>query len=195
MGVDLIVGFAGKARAGKSEAGQRLVDKWGFTQFAFADQMRSMALALDPVIDWYVDGTGRRLSDLVQADGWEIAKQNPEVRRFLQALGTEGVRAHLGDDSWIRATDKAIAEAGNPDAVVTDVRFPNEAAFIRESGGLVIRVRRLNEDLSPFDNGLGSGHASEALTDMLMVDHNIVNVDGHLEDFLKDVDDVIAATY
>ncbi|MFX6884167.1 hypothetical protein ABTH28_18215, partial [Acinetobacter baumannii] len=40
--------------------------------------------------------------------------------------------------------------------VITDVRFQNEAQWIVESGGLLIRIER------DFDNGVGITHSSES---------------------------------
>jgi hypothetical protein len=152
-----LVGVTGYARHGKDTVGKRFEEQ-GFVRFAFADALKSMALALDPFIDPHGD---ERLSEAVQDIGWERAKTFPEVRRFLQVLGTEGVRDHLGDDSWVRALEKSVAKAGAQRVVVTDVRFPNEAAWIHSRGGKLIRVVRLNPDGSEFDNGVSKEHASE----------------------------------
>lgn len=119
-----------------------------------------MALAIDPII---VDSIGAfgdlypykgrvRLATIVQDFGWDEAKGIPEVRRFLQRLGTDAVRTHLGDDAWVLAFDRARNRS--VDTVATDVRFPNEAEYIVRNGGLVIRIDR---------PGVGpvNGHASE----------------------------------
>lgn len=168
----MIIGLTGHAQHGKDTVGKVLVEEFGFTRFAFADPLKSMALALDPLISYEVSehhvvgiepiSRARyvRLSKMIDHDGWEHAKKNPEVRRFLQVLGTEGVRAHLGDDSWINATQKAITDAGASNAVITDARFPNEFKFVRESGWLW-KVSRLNDDGTPYDNGIGTDHPSE----------------------------------
>lgn len=183
-----LVGIVGRAQHGKDTVGARLVDHWGYTRFAFADPLRSMALALDPWIptDEMANMDAIRLSVLVEYAGWEEAKKEPEVRRFLQVLGTEGVRDHLGTESWVNATGKAIAEAGLPDTVITDCRFPNEAQFIRREGGILLRVIRPD-----FDNGLPAGHPSEEHVDLIKVDRTIVN-EGTLRELVDQVDGLAA---
>jgi hypothetical protein len=152
-----IIGITGQARNGKDTAGGLLVSEYGFTRVALADALRSMALAIDPI----VSGGNIRLHHEVNGTGWENAKKNPEVRRFLQVLGTEGVRNHIGQDSWIRAAKVTIDQIDGP-VVVCDVRFPNEADAIHGWGGELWRVVRINPDGSRYDNGIGTEHASES---------------------------------
>ena len=151
-----IIGITGHARNGKDTAGGLLVSEYGFTRVALADAVRSMALAIDP----YVSGGNIRLHHMVNNLGWEESKKAPEIRRLLQAIGTEGVRDHIGVDSWVRAAKRTIDETPGP-VVVTDIRFPNEADAIHEWGGDLWRVVRINPDGSAYDNGIGSEHASE----------------------------------
>jgi hypothetical protein len=190
-----IIGVTGYAQHGKDTLGQRLVDVHGFTRYAFADQLKSMALALNPLIGRF------RLADAVEQSGWEGAKTNAEVRRFLQVLGTEGVRDHLGADSWVKALELKL-KADNPArAVITDVRFPNEAAWVKANGGLMVRVKRMvltelepqdgfrRVNLSAFDNGLPPDHPSEANVATLPVDIELLN-DG-TESFGRVIDDAL----
>jgi len=61
------------------------------------------------------------------------------VREYLQMFGTEGHRNTFGDTFWVDAA--GVEEPGEGHALVfTDVRFDNEAAAIREAGGLIVRV-------------------------------------------------------
>lgn len=174
-----IIGVTGYARHGKDTVGRVLVEEFGYTRFAFADILKSMALTLNPIVlvddedqaEFEAKGaeldpparipTGfHRLADIVAEYGWELAKEIKEVRRFLQVLGTEAVRDHLGDDTWVNAVDIAIAKAGVTDVVMTDARFPNEFAWCRDRGQLW-KVMRLNPDGTEFDNGLSKDHPSE----------------------------------
>jgi len=201
----MLIGLTGYAQHGKDTAAQVLVEQFGFTRFAFADALKSMALVLDPIIPFTekVEGEfafeyhedNRRLKWLVDELGWEGAKQNPEVRRFLQVLGTEGVRDHLGPESWVDALESKLLKAGvledmwdptlgDTDGVITDVRFPNEAAAVTRWGGQVWRVHR-----PEFDNGLGVDHPSEAFVAELPVSAVLFNTDG-LRDFEEMVRDV-----
>lgn len=157
-----IVGLTGYASAGKDAAAAGLVAA-GWTRQAFADPVRSMALAIDPIL---ISGPPSvRLAEFVEGVGWDIAKRFDEVRRLLQAIGTDGVRVHLGADAWVQAFELARDRRAN--TVAPDVRFPNEADHIRRHGGIVIRIDR---------PGVGpvNGHVSENV-DSLQVDATVVN--------------------
>lgn len=210
----ITIGLTGKARAGKSAVADILREKHGFAVIGFADTLKSMALAIDPVIpvrptalschqeDEHVSGgdcvtTGHsivtaRLSQIVHASGWERAKDNyPEVRRFLQKLGTEGVRNHLGEDAWVEAWQAKVDEttwipvperSGQAAAGVAapDVRFVNEAYQVRRNGA-IWRITR------PGDHGASAaGHASESGIPDDLVAETIEN-DGTLDDLANKV--------
>jgi hypothetical protein len=62
------------------------------------------------------------------------------VREFLQKLGTDAMRNGLHTNTWVNAT---FANFSNTSRwLVTDLRFPNEAAAIIEKGGLLVRLER-----------------------------------------------------
>ncbi len=144
-GLPLTIGVAGLKRSGKDTVGRHFVSL-GYEQRAFADPLKEMALAVDPVVtgcvglDNPLEGPRqRRLSQVVEAIGWERAKEeHAEVRRFLERLGTHGVRDTFGDDAWVD-----LAFPVERKTVFTDVRFPNEVDAIKSRGrGVVIRVVR-----------------------------------------------------
>lgn len=161
-----LVGLTGFAGSGKDTAAAGLVAA-GWTRQAFADPVRAMALAIDPLVEWDVFSHNPvRLSLLVAKRGWHVSKQCPEVRRLLQVIGTDAVRVHLGEDAWVQAFDRARDRRA--DTVATDVRFPNEAHHIQRMGGIVIRIDR---------PGIGpvNGHESEILVDGVVTDAVVVN--------------------
>lgn len=164
-----IIGLTGFARSGKDTVGQILVDQHGFERRAFADKLRAVALGADPYVE--VEHGFARLSSVVNGDewtcgvGWDRAKTDyPDVRRFLQRLGTEGVRDNLGSMTWIDAAMvglrlHGVARRQSKLAVVfTDVRFPNEVAAIQGLGGQVWRVVRPGVEPP-------NAHASEQVLD------------------------------
>jgi hypothetical protein len=133
------VGICGAAGAGKDSAAAVLVEEWGYTKIAFADIMRRMARAMDPIVDFNVSGIVR-YSDAIAEVGYDEAKvKYPEFRRFLERLGTEGGRDILGQNFWVDEAMKARALIDGP-VVFTDVRFWNE--FNAIEGGLTITVIR-----------------------------------------------------
>lgn len=175
----MIIGVTGYARHGKDSIATRLVDAWGFDRLGFADALKALLLEVNPYI-W----DGLRVSHLI-AHGWEAGKEVPEIRRLLQTLGT-GVRDIVSERAWIDALEREWLCRGRPHTVVPDVRFPNEAAFIKRHGGVLIRVIRPN-----FNNGVDPNHESERHVPNLPADFEIIN-DGDLTDLAMKVDAVMA---
>jgi dephospho-CoA kinase len=163
----MIIGLSGYASAGKDTVSQILVDKFGYKRMAFADSIRDILYTLNPLAQ-----KGIYIKQLVDEYGWDIAKQDPEVRRLLQVLGTEVGREFFGDDIWV---DTLIAKIEPEDKVViTDVRFPNEAREINYLAGQIWRVNR---------NGIEAvnEHVSETQMDNYDFDF-VINNNGSLED-------------
>lgn len=187
----MLIGVTGYAQAGKSTVGRYLESRHGFKQVAFADKLRELALIINPLIDYGgespEDYTVERLADAVARSGWETAKTNGEVRRFLQVLGTEGVRGVLGEDTWVLALDDKVREMLTTWAriVVTDVRFPNEEAWLHTyDQGVLIRVDRPGVVAAPRE------HESEVWVPKLSADYVLTN-DGTLADLYEKVDGVL----
>lgn len=162
-----IVGLTGFKGVGKDTAAAGLRQR-GYRQVNFADPLRAMLLAMNPLIEIRY-GEPVRLSTLVATHGWDDAKAIPDVRRLLQRLGTEGGRNILSANVWVDKwrTDVACLPA-RARVVTTDVRFPNEAQAIRQLGGYIIRIE------SPSVTS-DDGHASETVMGAIMVDGTIVN--------------------
>jgi hypothetical protein len=166
----MLIGISGAAQAGKDTIGGVLVKRYGFERLAFADTLRAVSYALDPIVDLF----GTRLSTVVDDLGWEQAKlQNPEIRRTLQRFGTEVGRNILGENLWVDTTF-ALMEPGK-DYVITDMRFPNEHFAVNNALGFTVRVFREGSGLS----GTAALHASETALDDHSFDYTLSN-DGSL---------------
>ena len=178
------VALTGKARAGKDTAGRHLVERFGYTRVAFADGVREVALAIDPFVPRAV-GLPIRLSAVVEAHGWEAAKDSAEVRRLLQVIGTDAGRRHFGEDCWVKLALLKTLDVAGP-IVYTDCRFPNEADAVRKAGGVVVRIERPG---AGFDTAHGQ-HVSETALDDYAFDHRIVN-DGPVEAMYRSLDFIV----
>jgi hypothetical protein len=149
----MLIAVSGWARAGKDTIADYLVEAHGFTKLSFADPMRAALVRLNPLI--HVGGHVTHLADAVKRIGWEDLKAlSPEIRPYLQRLGTEVGRNMFGENFWV---DLAMKEAENYDNVVfADCRFQNEANAVRNAGGEVWRVTRpgfeaANDHISEHD--------------------------------------------
>lgn len=149
----MLIGLAGKAGSGKDTVAKTLVEEFGFTRVAFADAIKRMAEDINP----YIESEGTDLCGFLAWHDWDWdgAKQNKDVRGFLQRLGL-AVR-NQDREFWLRA---AGVTEGN--IVVTDVRYLNEVDYILEHGGEVLRVVRPG-------TAVGT-HISETDLDALLLD-------------------------
>jgi hypothetical protein len=158
-----LIGLNGYAQVGKDTAAQGLVAE-GWERVGFADALKDLARRIDPLVRM---ATGYALDSLVEEEGWDKAKQNPDVRRLLQNIGT-GVRNVVGATTWVEIAARRIRESMALGVVTTDTRFPEEVAMIRAYGGKIIRITR---------PGVGpvNGHCSETAIDDIEPDYVIVN--------------------
>lgn len=170
-----MVALGGKAGSGKNALADELVQKYGFTEIAFADAIRDAAIALNPLVPIDMGHNGElikstmRLATLVDSVGWDTAKREvTEVRDILQRLGTEVGRQLIDPSVWITI---ALNRANDIDGhvVFTDCRFPNEVEAVRSRGGLFVRI---------FRNGVDpvNDHISESAVDDIPADLTVLNV-------------------
>lgn len=173
----MIIGLSGKAQAGKDTVAAILVEDYGFTRLAFADVIKAAVYTLDPIVSL----SGLRLQHLVDTNGWEAAKQFPEVRRLLQIFGSEVGRDLIDEQIWIELTMNGIKASGN--FVISDVRFRNEAEEIKYQGGQVWRITRAINNPVNF-------HRSETELDSWNFDQYIPN-NATIEDLRNEIKEVM----
>lgn len=165
-----LLAFAGWAGSGKDTA----ADLIGWPKRAWADPVYAAAIAIDPFILDEQLPFPARLSDVVNAYGWDNCKRTfPEVRRLLQVVGTEAGRGIHGHDCWVR-----LANLTGP-ACFVGTRFHNEIQAIRSAGGAVVWVERPGI-------GTANGHASEHQLGPRACDYILRN-DGDLADLEENI--------
>lgn len=167
-----IIGIAGHARAGKDTIAQIIQQEYRCMTYAFAEPLKAMLRAI-----------GLDEQDL---NGWRKDETNNDFqatpRYIMQTLGTEWGRETINDNIWVMAAAKRIKQMNRsqPDAtiIVTDVRFQNEADFVRQHGFLVHVTR-------PIQRIAGREHRSENPVGIQDSDLIIIN-DGSLEDLREE---------
>ncbi len=154
-----LVGLGYRMRSGKDTAADVLVRDFNFHRMAFADPLKEAAKIIFGWGDEHVHGQLKEVVDPF----WGFSP-----RSALQRLGTERVRDVFGPDTWAKATERRIQEMLPRPVVLTDVRFPQEAALVKILGGELWCIDR---------PGLpGASHASEtAMADFQGWDRVIVN--------------------
>lgn len=179
MSMPRIIGITGYAQHGKNTIADAL-EGWGWTPVAFADGLRELVSAIDPYV--FCDYP-QRYASVVQERGYEAAKHVREVRRLLQATGL-ACRDIFGEEAWVNALDHSLFS--DQPYVITDVRFPNEAAYIKDMGGELWKVVRPN-----FDNEVGTDHPSERyirdmpFNRMWVNDSTVEGLQGRVDDHVE----------
>lgn len=140
----VIVGLSGKKQSGKDTFAKYLVKYCGFTRVSFAEPVKKCLYILNPWVKADDGCTTLRYQVIIDALGEDSAKESyAEVRRLQQVFGTEVVREEFGDNFWIDLAFKRISEQNLKKVVVSDVRFKNELAAIRDiDGSLLIKINR-----------------------------------------------------
>lgn len=160
-----LIGLIGHKGSGKNTAADFLCAAHkNSCQLAFADALKNeVCAALDITRE-------------------ELETRKSFFRPILQWWGTEWRRGQA-PEYWTRDMRYRIAgcQLTKSLVVVTDIRFLNEALFIQELGGTLIRVLRFN---NPFDTN--DAHSSETDLDSFSTETTIYN-DGTLEDLKQSV--------
>lgn len=173
-----VIGIAGVARSGKTTVARIATERYGFTNYAFAEPVKRALIAMfqcDP--DLFEDQRKKSTAMCNMVENLHSPLWGATPRRLMQTLGTDWGRDIISKELWIALADKARLNCVGP-LLVTDVRFENEANWVRQHGRLV-HVTRHEEsnDHHPSENGV---KLRGGLGDVLLVN------DGTLEDLLDD---------
>ena len=183
----IIIGITGLAGSGKDTAAVELISTSGVYQYAFARPMKEAAKLLMGWTDEHVHG---KLKDVIDP----LYGVSP--RYVLQTLGTEWGRSIIHKGLWTLRAERFIESCRKLNAdcniVITDVRFDNEAAFIKEAGGIVLEVIRPDR-YAQLDTGMAGAaeHTSEGGVHDKYISARICN-DGTVEELHQLVGSVLA---
>lgn len=130
-----IIGVTGFARSGKDtfyKYSSQALNRAKCHRYAFAD-------ALKEECDAFLQ------ANLGISAFTEEAEEKELIRPFLVTYGT-GIRRKLDPLCWIKKVEKSIVKnhpASNKNFIfITDVRFKNEAEWVKSLGGLIVQVTR-----------------------------------------------------
>ena len=137
-----LVGFIG---SGKDTAADYLVKEFGFQRDSFANTLKDSVSA---VFGWdreLLEGRTKEAREWrEQVDSWWAERLNmPNLtpRWVLQNWGTEVCRNAFHNDIWIASLENKLRRSRN-NTVISDCRFYNEVAAIKNQGGQVIWIQR-----------------------------------------------------
>jgi len=162
--MEKIIGLTGYARSGKNSSADAITNY--FRQYGYTCEHYSFAY---PIYKAVAILTNRSV-EFVEKHKDEICEaQGVTYRKLLQTLGTDWAR-NINKDFWIRNLKDRISSSKADIIFVTDVRFLNEAEFIKSyEGGEVIRVKKQGQEL----RDVKYQHASEKEIDLISEDYEI----------------------
>lgn len=177
----VLIGLAGRAGSGKNSAADAIAlcaKRLGMhpIQYAFA---RRLKLGLQAMLGIDIDSMDRAEKEAPLND----VPGRPSPRYLAQTLGTEWGRA-IHPDLWVYALQRDMVADGRQPwrrpiaAIITDCRYPNELAAIREMGGESWWIER--------DGVPVRAHASESAIGPADCARTIRNF-GTLDDLKRDV--------
>lgn len=162
----ILIGLMGKKGVGKDTLADRLVSRGRFQKMAFADPLKAVCREMFALTSWQLhDPEGKETVD----ERWGMTP-----RQMMQRVGTDMVRSMLGKDFWLRRMDLelgSLMESKQMMIVISDVRFANEAQWVRDRGGMIVRV------IAEHDKAARDvdAHASETEQEKVVCDMEIVN--------------------
>lgn len=132
------VAFIGHLMNGKTTSADYLINNYNYTKLAFAKDVKFAGAAMLTAFSSLIHDSPRE----VTVEELEKRKTEPEVRAFLQLVGTEIGKTFFNDhDVWVRRVDKRLEVELSP-VVIDDCRFPNEQEALVKHNFLFVRVVR-----------------------------------------------------
>ena len=182
-----IIGLSGKLGSGKNYIAEKIIapyfiDKYNILIIGFGDQVKQELYARNIELTYDV------LYD----------NKTHESRQKLQQYATENGRDKYNENMWIRGLDMQIEtfqrrSCKDTLVIVCDVRFINEAEYIKSKNGILFRIEASIRTQSRYWKESGgnlqihqmiSKHKSEIDLDKYNFDH-IINNDNEINtDFL-----------
>ena len=141
----MIIGLSGRIGSGKDTVADYLVKQHSFKRYSYAGVVKD---CLSLIFGWdreLLNGyTVESRNFREQPDVWwskRLGIENFSPRFAMQHIATDVLRKHFRDEIWVASMENKLKNE-TQNCVVTDCRFPNEIRGIKQSGGIVVRVRR-----------------------------------------------------
>lgn len=192
----VVFGMTGRKRSGKDTSGERLVRDHGFVRIAFADALKEACIDIFGFTEEQVYGDD--LKEVVD-EYWGYSPrevlQKVGTELFREAISQEHVLPDIGKNIWVRTIERKIlnlAKQGHRRFVITDVRFPNELAFLKESQFNAYSIKVIRQAVMD-ETDPTKLHASEAAIDSFECDFDINN-DSTIEELYTAIDQIVRMT-
>ena len=127
--------------AGKSTLAENIRSKWGYQHVAFAEPLTWI---VDTLMD--IQGVNQFRQDFIVYHKEDAFPElfGHSVRDLKRTLGTEWGRDLVSKDIWLDIMKARLENQSSVfnGMVIDDVRFDNEAQWIKDAGGVLVRLER-----------------------------------------------------
>lgn len=142
-----MIGIAGRAGSGKDTVANYLIKEFGYTTYTLADPVKDGVLVMLRHLGVRWEHLwGDKKEEIIPAIG-------KSGRQLTQLLGTEWGRDMVDIDLWVKTAEARVSDWSG--RVLTDVRYENEAAFVRRHGKLIHLHRPDAQEVSPHSSEAG----------------------------------------
>lgn len=181
----MIIGFLGNMRSGKSTSAEYITQKYNYEEKFFAEKLKEICKILFKFNKEQLYGSKKQEKD----EFWGISP-----RSAMQFIGTELFRCQaaslipdIDQNFWIKVLERDLET--NKNYVISDCRMQNEVNFIKEQGGIVIKIIRDIQD--EHNENLTLQHISESGIDSIKNYDYIIYNNGSKEDLYKKIDELM----
>jgi hypothetical protein len=185
----LVIGFGYKARHGKDTAVKSIIESFGsqydIKRYAFGDALKREVNELDQFA-WCMRN-GIPYDFQPSMDDPLCRTQHGKQGALLQWYGTE-YRRNQDEFYWVNKLRETLEKEQPKVALISDVRFRNEAYFVKACDGFLVKCSRLG--YSSIDSGRSTTHKSEVDLDGFTFDYEINVPDGELDTLKQDAVEV-----
>lgn len=170
-----VIGLCGPRQVGKDTVRRFIIASQGGYPYSMADPIRAMLLG----------GFGIDMNDPYWIENKEqvIPALGKSPRDMMRTLGTEWGRDLVNQDIWLTLARQRLLAMG-PGMVLADIRFENEAKWVRDMGGRIVHID------SKIHGQQDVQHSSDTPVIRELGDGIIVN-NGSLEDLQSAVKDLL----
>ena len=135
-----LIGIAGKARSGKDTAANILISDRGYMKYSLAEPIRRAAKDILMIDEEWLEAGNKEAT---------VEWAGVSYRKFAQLMGTEFAREMLSKEFWFKRADAymgafSVSVFKDVKFVIPDIRFEDEADWIRRRGGAVFHITRPN---------------------------------------------------
>lgn len=174
----LLLAFTGKAGAGKSTAAEWYVKEHRFFPESFAERPKVAMQNLFGLEHSQVFGNKEQKEAVIPSLS---RHRHISGRLLLQTFCTEWARETISPDVWVWPVEKKWETMKNipgfKGMVISDLRFDNEAKWVKSQGGIIIEITEVKngEESKWSSDDAMEKHVSESGISMDLIDATVGN--------------------